>query len=84
MFADAKGPFPSAPRHRLYGVYPALVRNVVDPDRQGRVQVELSIVDDFVGYGFRFDGETGPLQQRAQQSSRETARDPSDRLRNQV
>lgn len=29
------------PRARLYGVYPAVVRDVQDPDSQGRVKVEL-------------------------------------------
>jgi uncharacterized protein involved in type VI secretion and phage assembly len=29
------------PRARLFGVYPAVVKDVQDPDRQGRVKVEL-------------------------------------------
>lgn len=42
MYApDPKGPFPAAARHRLYGMYPALVTSVTDPHNQGRVQVEL-------------------------------------------
>jgi uncharacterized protein involved in type VI secretion and phage assembly len=45
-FVDAKGPFASAERHRLEGVYPALVRDVADPDGQGRVQIELPWVAD--------------------------------------
>jgi len=40
-FPDAKGPYAVAERHRLHGVYPALVRDVADPDGQGRVQIEL-------------------------------------------
>lgn len=32
------------PRARLYGVYPALVKDVQDPDGQGRVKVELPFV----------------------------------------
>jgi uncharacterized protein involved in type VI secretion and phage assembly len=33
--------FGAPPRTRLYGVYPALVRDVQDPDGQGRVKLEL-------------------------------------------
>ncbi|MDS4077237.1 MAG: phage baseplate assembly protein V [Candidatus Accumulibacter sp.] len=35
---------PQAPGHRLYGVYPALVTDVQDPDGQGRVQLRLPFV----------------------------------------
>lgn len=45
-FTAAKGPYAPAARERLYGVYPALVRDVVDPDNQGRVQVELPWVSE--------------------------------------
>ena len=41
IYLDAKRPFARADRHRLFGVYPALVTAVEDPDDQGRVQVEL-------------------------------------------
>jgi uncharacterized protein involved in type VI secretion and phage assembly len=32
-------------RHRLHGVYPALVTDVQDPDGQGRVQIQLPFVN---------------------------------------
>lgn len=41
MGMDPKGPFQQAPRQRLFGVYPAMVVDVADPDGQGRVKVEL-------------------------------------------
>jgi uncharacterized protein involved in type VI secretion and phage assembly len=44
-FPDPKAPFMSPPRHRLYGMYPALVTSVKDPDGQGRVEVKLPWVD---------------------------------------
>ncbi len=37
------------PRQRLYGVYPAIVKDVADPDDQGRVQIELPWVDSTEG-----------------------------------
>jgi uncharacterized protein involved in type VI secretion and phage assembly len=37
-------------RNRLYGAYPALVTNIVDPDGQGRVKIKLPWVPD-VGKG---------------------------------
>ncbi len=49
MFSDPKGPFRSAPRHRLFGVYPALVTDVADPDAQGRVQIKLPWVEESDG-----------------------------------
>lgn len=42
---------PGSGRARLYGVYPALVTDVQDPDRQGRVQVRLPFVDENDGGG---------------------------------
>jgi uncharacterized protein involved in type VI secretion and phage assembly len=36
-------------RHRLYGVYPALVTDVQDPDGQGRVQIRLPFVEETDG-----------------------------------
>jgi uncharacterized protein involved in type VI secretion and phage assembly len=50
-FVDPKGPYPSVPRHRLHGVYPALVEKVTDPDEQGRVLVKLPWIaeDDMSG-----------------------------------
>lgn len=44
------GASPSLPeRPRLYGVYPALVTDVQDPDAQGRVQVRLPFVEESDG-----------------------------------
>lgn len=42
---------PGSGRARLYGVYPALVTDVQDPDRQGRVQVRLPFVEENDGGG---------------------------------
>jgi uncharacterized protein involved in type VI secretion and phage assembly len=42
---DPKGPFLPFPRLRLYGVYPAIVRDVQDPQRQGGVKIELPFVE---------------------------------------
>lgn len=36
-------------RHRLYGVYPAQVTDVQDPDAQGRVQIRLPFVEESDG-----------------------------------
>ena len=36
-------------RHRLYGVYPAQVADVQDPDAQGRVQIRLPFVEESDG-----------------------------------
>lgn len=36
-------------RPRLYGVYPALVTSVQDPDNQGRVQIKLPLVEEADG-----------------------------------
>mgnify|MGYP002130255325 CR=1 FL=1 len=36
-------------RPRLYGVYPALVTDVQDPDNQGRVQIKLPLVEEADG-----------------------------------
>lgn len=49
---DLAGAIPgSAAVHRLIGVYPALVTDVVDPDQQGRVRVRIpSLVDPAAGY----------------------------------
>ena len=33
-------------RPRLFGVYPALVTDVQDPDNQGRVQIKLTFVEE--------------------------------------
>ena len=38
---DPKGPFFERERHHLFGVYPAIVTSVKDPDNQGRVEVKL-------------------------------------------
>ncbi|WP_437656652.1 phage baseplate assembly protein V [Sorangium sp. So ce1182] len=43
---DPKGPLVPPQRHRLFGVYPALVTSVKDPDGQGRVEVTLPWVDE--------------------------------------
>lgn len=43
---DPKGPFFERERHRLFGVYPALVTSVKDPDHQGRVEVKLPWVGE--------------------------------------
>lgn len=43
---DPKGPFFPAPLNRLYGMYPAVVTSVKDPDNQGRVEVKLPWVDE--------------------------------------
>jgi uncharacterized protein involved in type VI secretion and phage assembly len=40
------GPAGEPDRHRLFGVYPGLVTDVVDPDGQGRVQVQLPWVGE--------------------------------------
>ncbi|MCS6844219.1 MAG: phage baseplate assembly protein V [Caldilineales bacterium] len=49
---DLAGTIPgSVAIHRLIGVYPALVTDVVDPDQQGRVRVRLpGLVDPGAGY----------------------------------
>lgn len=39
-------------RKRLYGVYPALVQNIVDPDQQGRVRIRLPWSPDSSGAGY--------------------------------
>jgi uncharacterized protein involved in type VI secretion and phage assembly len=46
---DPKAPFPAAGRQRLFGLYPAVVTDVQDPDSQGRVKVRLPWVDDAEG-----------------------------------
>ena len=40
----------AAERQRLYGVYPALVSDIKDPDNQGRVKVRLPWSPDDAGY----------------------------------
>lgn len=46
MFSDSKGPFVGEPgRARLFGVYPAIVVEVTDPDAQGRVKIRLPWLD---------------------------------------
>lgn len=45
MIPGDPGALLPAPAGRLYGVYPALVRDVQDPDGQGRVQIELPMVN---------------------------------------
>jgi uncharacterized protein involved in type VI secretion and phage assembly len=50
---DPKGAVVPFPRARLHGVYPALVRDVQDPDQQGRVKIELPFVE----------GDDGPTAQ---------------------
>ncbi len=42
----AASPFSDVVRQRLFGVYPALVRDVDDPDGQGRVQIMLPWVSE--------------------------------------
>jgi uncharacterized protein involved in type VI secretion and phage assembly len=42
---DPKGVVIPFPRTRLHGVYPAVVRDVQDPDHQGRVKIELPFVN---------------------------------------
>jgi uncharacterized protein involved in type VI secretion and phage assembly len=39
-------------RKRLYGVYPALVQSITDPDQQGRVRVRLPWSPDSNGAGY--------------------------------
>ncbi|WP_437285447.1 phage baseplate assembly protein V [Sorangium sp. So ce406] len=43
---DPKGPVFPTERHRLFGVYPAIVTDVKDPDQQGRVEVKLPWVGE--------------------------------------
>ena len=40
---------PAGERPRLYGVYPAIVTDVQDPDSQGRVQIRLPFVEESDG-----------------------------------
>ncbi len=40
---------PAGDRPRLYGVYPAIVTDVQDPDNQGRVQIKLPFVEESDG-----------------------------------
>jgi len=42
---DPKGAVVPFPRARMTGVYPAIVRDVQDPDSQGRVKIELPFVN---------------------------------------
>lgn len=44
MSRDPKGAVVAFPAPRMTGVYPALVRDVQDPDGQGRVKIELPFV----------------------------------------
>lgn len=46
---DPKGPTFPAAANRLFGVYPAVVTSVKDPDSQGRVEVKLPWVDEADG-----------------------------------
>lgn len=39
-------------RKRLYGVYPALVQSITDPDQQGRVRIRLPWAPDSSGAGY--------------------------------
>jgi uncharacterized protein involved in type VI secretion and phage assembly len=39
----------TAPAPTYFGLYPATVTNIVDPDRQGRIQVRLAILDAKTG-----------------------------------
>ena len=43
---DPKGPVFPPERNRLFGVYPAVVTDVKDPDNQGRVEVKLPWVGE--------------------------------------
>lgn len=43
--SESSGPLPP-PRSRMFGVYPALVTDVADPDAQGRVKVKLPWVGE--------------------------------------
>jgi hypothetical protein len=49
-------------RNRLYGVYPALVTEIDDPDGQGRVKVRLPWLPDDGGYNVL--GAAGDLHGR--------------------
>lgn len=56
-FSDLAGPFlgPARQAHerrRHYGVYPAIVQNIADPDQQGRVRVRLPWSPDDNGAGY--------------------------------
>ena len=48
MIPGASAP-PGGERPRLYGVYPAIVTDVQDPDSQGRVQIRLPFVEESDG-----------------------------------
>jgi len=49
MIPGAQGASLGQDRHRLYGVYPAQVTDVQDPDAQGRVQIRLPWVEESDG-----------------------------------